>query len=261
MKTRLIGFALPIFCAIALSGLGASYFWTGAAAGDGNNYWNAGNWVTGSVNGPVPANPPAYNDHQDQVVFTDHPGLENKKVEGNWAENNTVTFQNSTGWDVDMGFLNYGVSSTGNGTNIIRGWCKTVSFGSWTTVGEGNTLVFAGGFCIDGWQALYLFGTGTAVFHSYPYAAYDWSYILLLDGSLVRVEHAVPVGNVQVQLFNRYSRFQYKNTVKNAEDYIGWDVFVDKYERPGFVLSARDIGDGYVEVYFKPPPYTLVIVK
>ena len=258
MKTHFICFMFAI-CG-AYSALADNFYWTGAAPDDGNNFWNAANWVVGSVDGPVASRYPEDNDFYDDLYFTDHPGLVNKTVSG-WSQTHTVNIINSVGWDLDFGFLSWGFTSSGNGTNNVKGWCKTAGGGMWSTVEDGNTIVFSTSFCVEGNQGLYISGSGTIIFSDTPYAAWGWSYITLHHGSLVRVENPKPMDNMSVYMSHKDSRYQYMNTVANAEWLIEVGYFVDNFNRKGFTLSARDIGDGYVEIYFKPPPFTLLVVK
>ena len=233
-----------------------NYYWTGAIDSD---FTNPANWSGRSV---PPSSSYAHNIVLDDTYLTGNT-VKTVSLPGNNFNIAKMTV-NSTGWTctgntlfpLEGGFY----ATSPDGTNIV--FQKEVKATSRTfSVVAGGTVVFAANPYLDGSVTWNMTGGGTFVLASGTSFG-GWSgsrAVKLADGTVLRVGCGNPYSNTAsgtttwaggtVTLQAAMSRLQLKNTLSAAQTFIDNGKIVNGYDTTNYNLAARDIGDGYVEVY------------
>ena len=233
-----------------------NYYWTGAIDSD---FTNPANWSGRSV---PPSSSYDHNIVLDDTYLTGNT-VKTVSLPGNNFNIAKMTV-NSTGWTctgntlfpLEGGFY----ATSPDGTNIV--FQKEVKATSRTfSVVAGGTVVFAANPYLDGSVTWNMTGGGTFVLASGTSFG-GWSgsrAVKLADGTVLRVGCGNPYSNTAsgtttwaggtVTLQAAMSRLQLKNTLSAAQTFIDNGKIVNGYDTTNYNLAARDIGDGYVEVY------------
>ena len=238
----------------APSARAADYYWTGK---EDSSFSNAANWSGGSV---PPSSTYAHNIVLDDARLTDNAVKTISLPDYNIAK---MTVK-STGWTCTGNVLkpleNGFYATSPNGTNIV--FQNQVKATSRTfSVVSGGIVVFTSSPYLDGSVTWTMTGGGTFVLSSgIGFGGWSSSRALKLSGDTVlRIGCGNPYSSTAsgtttwaggtVTLQTAMSRLQLKNTTSAAQSFINSGKVVKATSLTSYNLAARDIGDGYVEIY------------
>ena len=257
-RTSLAIVASVSLCTLAVfPARAADYYWTGK---EDSSFSNAANWSGNSV--------PPSSTYAHNIV------LDDGRLTGNAVKTISLPDYNiakmtvkSTGWTcagtalkpLESGFY----ATSPNGTNMV--FQNQVKATSRTfSVVSGGIVVFSFNPYLDGAVTWTMTGGGTFLLSSGKFFG-GWSpsrAIKLSNDTVVRVGCGNPYSDTAsgsttwaggtVTLQSAMSRLQLKNTTSAAQSFINSGKIVKAASLTNYNLDARDIGDGYVEIYLAP---------